>query len=540
MEQSKWYKNAIFYEIYLRSYKDGNNDGIGDISGLKDKLDYIKALGVDCIWLLPIYPSPRKDDGYDIADYYSIDPVYGTLEEFKELVNLVHRKGMRIVMDLVVNHTSDQHPWFQSARMDPNSPYRDYYVWSDTDQKYQDARIIFIDIEKSNWTWDSAAKKYYWHRFYSSQPDLNYENPKVKGEMLNIIGYWLDLGIDGFRVDAVPYLFEKDGTNCENLPETHEYLKEVRHFVDQNYPGKILFCEANQLPTDVVEYLGNDDEFHMAFHFPLMPKIFMGLRLEDKTPVEETIMDIPPIPQNCQWGTFLRNHDELTLEMVTPEDRDWMWQEYAPEPRMRLNLGIRRRLAPLLDNNQGKIELAYNILFSLPGSPFIYYGDEIGMGEDLSLPDRDGVRTPMQWDDSVHGGFSKMEKIPMPVIADPMYAPERVNVSRNIENQYSLWHHIRRMINIRKQETVFLSNDISFLDTQDKRIMALIRKNEDEELYFIHNLSDANVELSPSTLAKDKILLKDLMTGVVFTTHQNSKNMTLNPWQSFILKRMST
>lgn len=332
MEQSTWYKNAIFYEVNLRSFMDGNNDGIGDLNGLTKKLGYLKRLGVDCIWLLPIYPSPRKDDGYDIADYYSIDPAYGSLNEFRRLVKEIHEHGMHIVIDLVVNHTSDEHPWFQSARSDPNSPYHNYYVWSDTDTLYQDARIIFVDSEKSNWTWDELAAKYYWHRFYASQPDLNYENPAVRSEMLNIIRFWLELGIDGFRVDAVPYLFEKDGTNCENLPETHEYLKLLRAFIDKNYPGKLLICEANQLPEDVVKYLGSDDEFHMAFHFPLMPKIFMALRSGDKTPIEETIKNTPSIPENCQWGTFLRNHDELTLEMVTPAERDWMWQEYAPRP----------------------------------------------------------------------------------------------------------------------------------------------------------------------------------------------------------------
>ena len=387
---------------------------------------------MDCLWLLPIYPSPLKDDGYDISDYTGIHPDYGTLADFKNLLEAAHARHIRLIMDLVLNHSSDQHPWFQAARSDRNSPFRDYYVWSDSDKKYDQARIIFVDTEKSNWTWDEAAGQYFWHRFYSSQPDLNFDNPAVRAEFLRIMRFWLDLGVDGFRVDAVPYLFEREGTNCENLPETHAFLKEIRRYVDKNYPGRILLCEANQWPEDVRTYLGDGDEFQLAFHFPLMPRIFMGLRRADSEPIEWALTHTPSIPENCQWCTFLRNHDELTLEMVTEEERQWMWEQYAPDGRMRLNLGIRRRLAPLLDNDPRKIGLAFSLLFTLPGSPIIYYGDEIGMGDDLQLPDRNGVRTPLQWDAGLNAGFSSARSIYSPVISVAPYDPERVNVQSSL------------------------------------------------------------------------------------------------------------
>ena len=421
-EQSPlWYKNAVFYEVYVRAYSDSDGDGHGDLHGLTQKLDYLKELGVDCIWLLPIYPSPLRDDGYDIADYYGILGEYGSLNDFKVLLDSAHRKGIRVITDLVLNHTSDQHPWFQAARSDRNSPYRDYYVWSDTDQRYQDARIIFLDTETSNWTWDEVAGQYYWHRFYASQPDLNFDNPAVQQEMLKVVDHWLEMGVDGFRVDAVPYLFEREGTECENLPETHAYLKSLRRHVDEHFPGRVLLCEANQWPQDVRPYFGDGDEFHMGFHFPIMPRIYMALKKEDASSLRWILERTPPIPDNCQWCTFLRNHDELTLEMVTEEERQWMWQEYAGEPRMRLNLGIRRRLAPLLDNNQRKIALANSLLFSLPGSPTIYYGDEIGMGDNIWLPDRNGVRTPMQWKPDTNAGFSTAnpDELYSPLISDP-------------------------------------------------------------------------------------------------------------------------
>ena len=536
MAFSDWYRNAVFYEIYLRSFKDSNGDGIGDLPGLISKLDYLEQLGIDCLWLLPFYPSPRKDDGYDIADYYSIDPVYGSTSDFQDLVEQVHRRKMRLIMDLVVNHTSDQHPWFQSDRSDPKSPYHDFYVWSDTDQLYRDARIIFVDTEKSNWAWDNVAKKYYWHRFYTSQPDLNYENPAVRAEMLKIMGYWLEMGIDGFRVDAVPYLFEEDGTNCENLPRTHEYLKEMRRFVDSQYPGKVLICEANQLPHDVVQYLGNNDEFNIAFHFPLMPKIFMALRSQSRFPIEETLRKTPTIPPNTQWGTFLRNHDELTLEMVTPEEREWMWKEYAPEPGMRLNLGIRRRLTPLLDNNKSKIELANAILFSLPGTPFLYYGDEIGMGDNINLPDRDGVRTPMQWQDSLNAGFSTNPRIPTPVLTDPEYAPNLVNVERQILEAHSLWHFVQKLIALRKQESVFKTNDLAWLPYPDPHVLMFIRQNREDRLLFLHNLGDKPIEVRNQIPPLGTTHLKDLLSDAEFEVTRNYIKAKLIPYQSLYLK----
>ncbi len=425
-----WYKNAVFYEVYIRAYYDSDGDGNGDIRGLIQKLDYLQELGVDCIWLLPIFPSPLNDDGYDIADYYGVLPEYGSLDDFKDLIDAAHGRNMRVITDMVINHTSDQHPWFQAARADRNSPYRNYYVWSDTDKKYPDARIIFLDTETSNWAWDETAGQYYWHRFYSSQPDLNFDNPAVQQEMLNIVRFWLDLGVDGFRTDAVPYLFEREDTNCENLSETHTFIKTLRKFIDDQYPGRLLLCEANQWPEDVRPYFGDGDEFQMGFHFPLMPRIFMALHKQDVSPLLWILERTPEIPENCQWCTFLRNHDELTLEMVTDGERQWMWQAYAPEPRMRLNLGIRRRLAPLLDNDRRKIELINSLLFTLPGSPIIYYGDEIGMGDNIWLPDRSGVRTPMQWTDGTNAGFSSAapSSLYAPIINDPIYSPEMVNI----------------------------------------------------------------------------------------------------------------
>ncbi|MBE0696959.1 MAG: maltose alpha-D-glucosyltransferase, partial [Anaerolineaceae bacterium] len=401
-----WYRKAIFYEMYVRAFCDSNDDGHGDLRGAAQKLDYLQRLGVDCVWLTPIYPSPLKDDGYDISDYYNVHPQYGTLEDFQYFLDEAHKRNIRVILDLVLNHTSDQHPWFQSARSDRNSPYRDYYVWSDTDQKFQDARIIFLDTEKSNWTWDEQAGQYFWHRFYSSQPDLNFDNPRLRDEMKNVMRFWLDKGVDGFRADAVPYLFEREGTNCENLEETHAYLKELRRYIDIHYAGRILLCEANQWPEDVIPYFGDNDEFQMGFHFPIMPRIYMSLRKGERTPLVWIMSRTPQISKFNQWCIFLRNHDELTLEMVTPEERDWMWNEYAPDPRMRLNLGIRRRLAPLLDNDRRKIALANSLLFTMPGTPIIYYGDEIGMGDNIWLFDRNGVRTPMQWTAGPAAGFS--------------------------------------------------------------------------------------------------------------------------------------
>jgi maltose alpha-D-glucosyltransferase / alpha-amylase len=491
VQELPWFKNAIFYEVYVRAYRDSNADGHGDLRGLLEKLDYIQDLGVDCIWLLPIFPSPLLDDGYDIADYYNVHPDFGDLNDFKTLLDEAHARGLRVITDLVVNHTSDKHPWFQAARANRNSPYRNYYVWSDTDEKYQEARIIFLDTEKSNWTWDEVAGQYFWHRFYSSQPDLNYDNPAVQEEMLNIMKFWLDLGVDGFRSDAVPYLYERPGTNCENLPETHAYLKRMRRFMDDNYPGRILLCEANQWPKDVIEYFGDDDEFHMAFHFPVMPRIYMSLAMGDRTPLVDILNATPPISQNNQWATFLRNHDELTLEMVSPEERQFMWDYYAPEARMRLNLGIRRRLAPLLGGDRMKIELLNSILFTLPGSPIIYYGDEIGMGDTIWLDDRDGVRTPMQWDAGPGAGFSEAspDRFYAPLIDDEHYHPKRVQVAAQRSDPRSLWHTIRRMIYVRKENAVFSSGSFSILPVENNGIYAVQRELDGESLIALHNLT---------------------------------------------------
>ena len=484
-----WYKDAVFYEIAVRAYRDSNGDGHGDLHGLTEKLEYLQSLGVDCIWLMPIYPSPLRDDGYDIADYYNIAETFGTLDDLKTLIREAHNREIRIIMDLVLNHTSDAHPWFQASRSDKNSPYRDYYVWSDTDQKYKDTRIIFLDTEPSNWTWDEKTGQYYWHRFYASQPDLNFDNPKVQEEMFNIARFWLDLGIDGFRADAVPYLFEREGTNCENLPETHVYLKQLRTFMDKNYPGRILLCEANQWPEDVRPYFGDGDEFHMGFHFPIMPRIYMALKKGHADDMIEILRRTPPIPENCQWCTFLRNHDELTLEMVTEEERQWMWQEYAPEPRMKLNLGIRRRLAPLLDNDRRKIELANSLLFTLPGSPIIYYGDEIGMGDNLDLPDRNGVRTPMQWDASLNGGFTTGKPFTELVKGERSY--QHINVASQIVDKDSLFHSISRMVNIRKQHHAFGRGSMEWVETDNPAFAVYTRKYQGETLLIINNLSDS-------------------------------------------------
>jgi maltose alpha-D-glucosyltransferase/alpha-amylase len=530
-----WYKNAVFYEVPVRAIFDSNADGKGDLAGLTQKLDYLAELGVDCIWLNPIYPSPLKDDGYDISDYCAVHHDFGSLEEFRHLVKTAHQKGLRLIIDLVVNHTSDQHPWFQAARKDRSSPYRDYYVWSDTDRKFANVRIIFVDTEKSNWTWDAQAGQYFWHRFYSHQPDLNYDNPAVRQEMLNVMKFWLDLDVDGFRVDAVPYLFEREGTSCENLPETHAYLKDMRRFVDANYPGRILLCEANQWPQEASEYFGKGDagqgdEFHMAFHFPLMPRIFMALKQCDASPIRWALDNTPPIPADAQWCTFLRNHDELTLEMVTEEERQWMWQQYAPEPRMRLNLGIRRRLAPLLDNNRRLIELANSLLFTLPGAPIIYYGDEIGMGDNLDLPDRNGVRTPMQWDDSPNAGFSQSINLYSPVIDRPPYGFHTLNVDAQKADPTTLWHTIRRMIQLRKQHHAFSEGDLTWIDGGTDAILAFYRISVDERLLLIHNLSPQQQRVSLE-LKINQLKWIDLFLGQPYIAVQDHLQLHLSPFQ---------
>jgi len=494
--QRMWYKEAVFYEVYVRAFSDSNGDGIGDLAGLTSRLDYLSALGVNCLWLLPIYPSPLKDDGYDVSDYTNIHPDYGTLEDFKVLVKAVHERNMRLIADFIPNHTSDQHYWFQQSR-DPNSKYHNWYVWSSDVTKYKEARIIFLDTEKSNWSWDEKAQKYYWHRFYSSQPDLNFDNPEVQEAMLNVMRFWLDLGIDGFRVDAVPYLFEREGTNCENLPETHEFLKRMRTMIDTEYPGRIVLAEACQLPHQVREYFGEGDEFHMGFHFPVMPRIYMSIKAENGTSLKNILDETPEIPKNCQWVTFLRNHDELTLEMVTPEERQWMWQSYAPDPRMRINLGIRRRLAPLFDNDRRKIELAHSMLFTLPGSPILYYGDEVGMGDNIWLPDRNGVRTPMQWDsDPPHAGFSYSHVIYSPVVNSADYGPRRVNVKDCQKESSSLYNILKHMIGIRRQHPAFHSGDIVWIETEDTSVACWLRVYGLDTMLLVHNLSSISKSIT--------------------------------------------
>jgi maltose alpha-D-glucosyltransferase/alpha-amylase len=487
MTHSLWYKNAVFYEISVRAFKDGSGDGHGDLQGLTEKLDYLQTLGVDCIWIMPIYPSPLRDDGYDIADYYSVDKTYGSLDQLKALIEAAHQRKIRIITDLVLNHTSDQHPWFQAARSDKNSPYRDYYVWNDDDNKYAGVRIIFSDVEKSNWTWDEKAGQYFWHRFYSTQPDLNFDNPKVQDEMLNVVRFWLGMGIDGFRVDAPTYLFEREGTNCESLPETHAYLKRIRRLMDEEFPEAIMLAESNQWPRELIQYFDNGDEFHMAFHFPLMPRIYLAMAQGDASAIANILKDTPAIPANCQWTTFLRNHDELTLEMATDEERKLMWREYAPEEKMILNLGIRRRLAPIFNNDRRRIELANSLLFTLPGSPILYYGDEIGMGDNLNLPDRNGVRTPMQWDDSAHGGFTT--GVPFTEMVQGDYHYKKINVADQMKSQHSLLRTIQKMISIRKGHAA-LSGDMQWLEVRNSAVLAYVRKNADEAILVLNNLSD--------------------------------------------------
>jgi maltose alpha-D-glucosyltransferase/alpha-amylase len=486
----KWFQEAVFYELYLRAYCDSTGDGNGDFLGAITKLDHIKSLGVDCIWILPMYPSPLKDDGYDVADYFDIHPDYGTLEDFKAFLNAAHERGLRVVIDLVMNHTSDQHPWFQEARRDKKSPYREYYVWSDTGTEYADARIIFLDVESSNWTYDEVAGQYYWHRFYSSQPDLNYDNPAVHQEMMNAIRFWLDLGVDGFRADAVPYLYEREGTNCENLPETHDFLKKVRRLIDNEYPDAALIAEANQWPHDLLPYFGDGDEFHMCFHFPIMPRLYQALKAQDKTPIVEILAQTPDIPAGTQWLTFLRNHDELTLEMVTSEVRQWMWEQYAPEPRMRQNLGIRRRLAPLLDHDKRKWWLLNAMFLSLPGSPIIYYGDEIGMGDNIWLPDRHGCRTPMQWTAGKNGGFSSADETYFPVVTDEVCGAQVLNVAAQEKDPGSYLSLTRLLLKTRAKQIALQRGTLSWVDTGNNQVLAYRRTAPHQEVLCVFNLSD--------------------------------------------------
>ena len=486
-----WYKDAVFYELHVRAFKDGNDDGIGDFIGLTSQLGHLKELGVDCLWLLPFFRSPLRDDGYDVADYRAIHPDYGTMADFDRFLETAHGHGIRVIADLVVNHTSDQHPWFQAARRSPDSPYRDYYVWSDTDERYRDARIIFLDTEHSNWTWDPVAKAYYWHRFFHHQPDLNFDNPQVRRELLDVMRFWLDRGLDGFRCDAVPYLFEREGTSCENLPETHEFLREVRRQLDASYQGRVLLAEANQWPADVRPYFGAGDEFHMAFHFPLMPRIFLAVRHGDRRPITDIFLHTPEIPSAAQWCLFLRNHDELTLEMVSDEERHHLYYAYGSDPRMRLNLGIRRRLAPLLENDRRKIELLTSLLFTLPGSPILYYGDEIGMGDNIYLGDRNGVRTPMQWTGDRNAGFSRADtaRLFLPLIVDTVYGYQAINVEAQQRTPSSLLNWMKRLIAVRKKTRVFGRGTLQFLRPANESVLAHAREHEGETVIAVHNLA---------------------------------------------------
>lgn len=491
MSDPEWFKTATFYEVMVRSFADSNGDGIGDFQGLIGKLDYLQTLGVDCLWLPPFFTSPLADGGYDVSDYTTVLPELGTVADFEELVAGLHARGMRVITDFVMNHTSSAHPWFVASRSDRSGPYGDYYVWRDQPDAYSDARVIFLDTHDSNWSFDEVRGQYYWHRFYDHQPDLNFENPKVLEELLDAMRFWLDKGIDGFRLDAVPYLIEVDGTNCENLPGTHAVLKEVRRMIDAEYPDRALLCEANQWPADVIEYFGEDDECQMAFHFPVMPRLYMGIAKESRVPISEILAATPAIPPGCQWGTFLRNHDELTLEMVTPQERDFMWGHYAPDPRMKSNLGIRRRLAPLVDGDQRRIRLLHSLLFALPGSPVLYYGDEIGMGDDIWLNDRDGVRTPMQWDGSPSAGFSTADPADfyLPLVTLAGYTPAEVNVADQTNDPQSLLNWVRAVLQLRRSLAVLDLGEFSDLSGDNDAVFSFARLDDQMRIVAINNLS---------------------------------------------------
>jgi maltose alpha-D-glucosyltransferase / alpha-amylase len=487
-----WYKDAVIYQLHVKAFFDADNDGIGDFEGLVQKLDYVKSLGVTAVWLLPFYPSPLRDDGYDIADYRSVNPAYGTMQDFRRLVRECHRRDLRVITELVINHTSDQHPWFQRARAaKKGSAWRDFYVWSDSDDRYAGTRIIFIDSESSNWSWDPVAEQYYWHRFYHHQPDLNFDNPRVLKAILGVLHFWLKAGVDGLRLDAVPYLIEREGTNNENLAETHEILQKIRAEVDAHYPDRMLLAEANQWPEDTAEYFGDGDECHMAFHFPLMPRMYMALAMEDRHPITDILRQTPEVPEGCQWAVFLRNHDELTLEMVTDDERDYLWEVYAADRRMRINLGIRRRLAPLMERDRRKIELMNGLLLSMPGTPVLYYGDEIGMGDNVFLGDRDGVRTPMQWTMDRNGGFSRVhpQRLYLPAIQDPQYGYQAVNVESQEGDPSALLNWTRRLLQVRGQFRAFGRGTLEFLYPGNRKIFAYLRKHEDETVLCVVNLS---------------------------------------------------
>ena len=492
-DENLWYKDAVIYQLHVRTFCDSNGDGVGDFRGLTSKLDYLQELGINAIWLLPFFPSPLRDDGYDIADYTSVHPAYGSLQDFKEFLAAAHNRRIRVITEMVVNHTSDQHPWFQEARRSRENPKRDWYVWSDTDSRYHGVRIIFVDTEMSNWAWDPISKSYYWHRFFSHQPDLNYDNPAVREAIWEVMKFWLDIGVDGFRLDAVPYLIERDGTSCENLPETHEIIRDFRRRIDFAFPGKMLLAEANQRPADVRAYFGNGDEFHMAFHFPLMPRMFLAVKLEDRKPIIEILEQTPQIPDTCQWCIFLRNHDELTLETVTDIERDYMYDEYAVDKAMRINLGIRRRLAPMMENDRRRVELLTGLLLSMPGTPIIYYGDEIGMGDNVYLGDRNGVRTPMQWNGGWNAGFSSAdpERLYSPLISNPVYGYQAINVDSQTRSAHSLLSWTKSVIQTRNAFRVFSRGSIEFLNPSNHRVLAYVRCLGEEKVLVVNNLSSS-------------------------------------------------
>lgn len=535
--ESNWYQNAIFYQVYPRSFMDSNGDRYGDFQGLISRLDYIRGLGVDCIWLQPTYPSPLRDDGYDISDYKGVYAPFGTIQDFKRLVHEVHARGMRLISDLVINHCSSDHPWFQAARNDPSSKYFDYFVWSDNPKKYAEARIIFVDSQSSNWAYDEKVGKYYWHRFYPTQPDLNFDNPAVREEMKDVLRFWLDLGIDGFRADAVPYLYEREGTNGENLPETHAYLKELRKLMDEEYPGTILLCEANQWPRDVRAYFGDGDEFQLGFHFPLMPRVFMSIGKEDASSLVEILNATPAIPANCQWCTFLRNHDELTLEMVSEEDRQWMWNFYAPDPAMRMNLGIRRRLYPLMENDRRRVETAYSLIFTLPGSPVLYYGDEIGMGDDITQFDRNGVRTPMQWDATKNGGFSTADTTYLPAIRDGRYGYRSVNVAAQSDDPDSNLNRLKRMIEARRASEALGWGKLEWLTSgAPLPVLAYRRTTGGDTVIAVHNLTGGS---RTSELKAEDGIYQDLLDSKIVVTAEGGKlRLTLGPRQFYWLRKV--
>jgi maltose alpha-D-glucosyltransferase / alpha-amylase len=513
-----WYKNAMIYELSVKAFKDNNKDGKGDFEGLISKLDYLKTLGINCIWLLPIYPSPMRDDGYDIQDYYAIHKDLGDIEDFKRFIKEAHKRKIKVITELVLNHTSDQHQWFIEACKGEDSPYHDYYIWSDTPDQYPDARIIFVDTESSNWSYHNQAKKYYMHRFYSHQPDLNYGNPKVLDEIKNVISYWLDLGVDGFRFDAVAHICKAEGTTCENLPQAHEVIKELRRFIDEKAPNIVLLAEVNQWPEDLVAYFGNGDEFQMAYNFPLMPRMFMAIEQEHHGPIVDIMKQLPSIPENCQWATFLRNHDELTLEMCTDEERDYMYKAYAEDDLMKLNVGIRRRLSPLLDNDQKKIELLYFLLFTLPGAPIIYYGDEIGMGDNIHLGDRNGVRTPMHWHDGKNAGFSDCNpsKLYAPVISDPEYHYSTVNVEVQKNRPSSIFNFLKRLIAIRKSNPLFADGELEFLYPENKKVLVFLRKGKTRTYMVVINFSSAPQPVEIILEAYNGKSVKELLGDTLF------------------------